>query len=103
MKEEGFKDLLKGWWQGLSFSGSFSFIFAEKLKALKAILKFWNKDVFGKIEVNKRLALDKVASWDDQKKLRSLSLEELEARKKAKGDYKKWALMEEISWRQKSR
>ena len=35
--------------------------------------------------------------------MRSLSLEELEGRKKAKGDYKKWALMEEISWRQKSR
>ena len=26
-------------------------------------------------------------------------VEELEARKEAKGDYKKWALMEEISWR----
>ena len=39
LKEESFKDLLKGWWQGLSFSGSFSFILIEKLKALKAILK----------------------------------------------------------------
>ncbi|RVX04070.1 hypothetical protein CK203_015497 [Vitis vinifera] len=28
---------------------------------------------------------------------------ELEARKEAKEDFKKWALMEEISWRQKSR
>ena len=47
--------------------------------------------------MNKRLALDKVVLWDAQEKLRSLSLEELEARKEAKGDYKKWALMEEIS------
>ena len=39
LKEESFKDLLKGWWQGLSFSGSFSFILVEKLKALNAILK----------------------------------------------------------------
>ncbi|RVW42036.1 hypothetical protein CK203_093309 [Vitis vinifera] len=85
LKEEGFKDLLKGWWQGLSFSGSFSFILAEKLKALKAILKTWNKDVFGKVGVNKRLALDKVAFWDSQKKMRLLSMEELEARKEAKG------------------
>ena len=52
---------------------------------------------FVKVEVNKRLALDKVALWDAQEKLRSLSMEELEARKVAKGDYKKWALMEEIS------
>ncbi|RVW89101.1 putative ribonuclease H protein [Vitis vinifera] len=103
LKEEGFKDLLKGWWQGLRFSGSFTFILAEKLKALKAILKSWNKLVFGKVGVNKRLALDKVDFWDSQEKMRTLSLEELEARKEAKGDFEKWALMEEISWRQKSR
>ncbi|KAJ9705360.1 hypothetical protein PVL29_003414 [Vitis rotundifolia] len=103
LKEEGFKDLLKRWWQGLRFNGSFSFIHAKKLKALKAILKSWNKDVFGKMGVNKRLALDKVVFWDSQEKLRPLSMGELEARKEAKGDFKKWALMEEVSWRQKSR
>ena len=103
LKEEGFKDLLKGWWQGLSFNGSFSFILAEKLKALKAILKLWNKDVFGQVDVNKKVALDKVIFWDGQEKIRPLSLEELEARKVAKGDFEKWALMEEVSWRQKSR
>ncbi|KAL6345756.1 hypothetical protein AAG906_017501 [Vitis piasezkii] len=59
LKEEGFKDLLKGWWQ--------------------------------------------VDFWDSQEKLRFLSMEELEARKEAKGDFEKWVLMEEISWRQKSR
>ena len=103
LKEEGFKDLLKGWWQSLRFNGFFSFILAEKLKALKAILKSWNKDGFGKVGVNKHLALDKVAFWDAQEKLRPLSMEELEARKEAKGDFEKWALMEEVSWRQKSR
>ena len=35
--------------------------------------------------------------------MRLLSMEELEARKEVKGDFEKWALMEEISWRQKSR
>ncbi|RVW75378.1 Transposon TX1 uncharacterized 149 kDa protein [Vitis vinifera] len=35
LKEEGFKDLLKIWWQGLNFKGSSSFIMAAKLKALK--------------------------------------------------------------------
>ncbi|RVW53935.1 hypothetical protein CK203_073000 [Vitis vinifera] len=103
LKEEGFKDLLKRWWQRLSFNGSFSFILAEKFKALKAILKSWNKDVFGQVGVNKKLALDKVNFWDGQEKLRPLSSEELEARKVAKGDFEKWALMEEVSWRQKSR
>ena len=53
--------------------------------------------------MNKSLALDKVSYWDSQEKLRSLSMEELEARKEAKEGFKKWALMEEIFWRQKSR
>ena len=73
------------------------------MKALKAILKSWNKEVFGQVGVNKKVALDKVNFWDGQEKLRPLSLEELEARKAAKGDFEKWALMEEVSWRQKSR
>ena len=34
---------------------------------------------------------------------RVLSMEELEARNEAKGNFEKWVLMEEISWRQKSR
>ena len=57
--------------------------------------------MFWKVGVNKRLALDKVAFWDSQEKMRLLSMEELEARKEAKGYFEKWALMEEISWRQK--
>ncbi|RVW70198.1 hypothetical protein CK203_051513 [Vitis vinifera] len=36
-------------------------------------------------------------------KSRVLSVEEVEARKEAKEEFKKWVLMEEISWRQKSR
>ena len=39
LKFEGFKDLLRVWWQSLHFSGSFSFILASKLKALKGILR----------------------------------------------------------------
>ena len=86
--------MLGGWWQGLKFSGSFSFILAEKLKALKVILKSWNKEVFGKVVVNKKLALDKVDFWDIQEKGRVLSMEELEARKEAKENLKNG-----FSWR----
>ncbi|RVW76004.1 hypothetical protein CK203_052807 [Vitis vinifera] len=75
LKEEGFKELLRGWWQGFNYSGSYSFVLSEKLKALK----------------------------DDQERQRTLNEQELEARKEAKEEFKKWAIMEEISWRQKSR
>ena len=103
LKEEGFKYLLKSWWQGFNFNSSYSFVLTKKLKALKTNLKLWNKDVFGKIVVNKLLALEKVSFWDEQEKSRELTLEEVDARKEAREDYKKWVLMEEVSWRQKSR
>ena len=70
---------------------------------MKVILKSWNKDVFGKVGANKRLTLDKVDFWDNQEQGRGLSMEELEARKEAKGNFEKWVRMEEISWRQKLR
>ena len=103
LKYEGFKEILKGWWQNLQFHGSFSFIISAKLKALKDLLKIWNREVFGKVEYQKKDALRKVNYWDELEKDRGLSLEEVEARVKAKDDFKRWALMEETSWRQKSR
>ena len=103
LKYEGFKDLLKGWWQNLHFYGSFSYILSAKLKALKGILKAWNRDVFGKIETNKDDVVRRVTFWDDCEKVRALTREETEERVKARADFKSWALMEEIYWRQKSR
>ena len=41
--------------------------------------------------------------WDNLEKDRELSLEESEERAKARDDYKRWSLLEEASWRQKSR
>ena len=41
--------------------------------------------------------------WNKEESVHSLSLEEEEARKKAREIYKKWVLLEEVSWRQKSR
>ena len=60
LKVEGFKDLMKSWWEGDNFSGSSSFILAKKLKVLKSKLKKWNKDIFNRVEFLKDLALDQV-------------------------------------------
>ena len=103
LKVKGFKDLLKSWWEGDNFSGSSSFILAEKIKVLKSKSKEWNKDIFGRVEYRKDLALDQVEFWDAKEKTSRLSLEELEARKDTREEYKKWVLLEEITWRQKSR
>ena len=53
--------------------------------------------------MNKSRALRRISCWDDQEKERSLSLEEFEERNLAKENFKYWSLLEEASWRQKSR
>ena len=103
LKVEGFKDLLKFWWKEDNFNGSASFILAEKLKVLKSKLKEWNRDIFGRVEYKKNLALEQVEFWDAKEKNSILSLEELEARTEVREEYKKWVTLKEISWRQKSR
>ena len=42
------------------YNGSFSFVLTEKLKALKAFLKTWNREVFGRVEVKKSESLSRV-------------------------------------------
>ncbi|RVX03347.1 Transposon TX1 uncharacterized 149 kDa protein [Vitis vinifera] len=103
LEERGFMDQLKRWWGSLSFTGSFSFVLDAKLRALKGLLKTWNKEVFGVIETKKREALSQVVYWDAVENHSILSLEDCEARKEAKEVYKTWVLREEISWRQRSR
>ena len=103
LKFDGFKDLLKGWWQSLHFYGSFSFVLVSKVKALKGILRVWNKEAFGRVEVQKKEALSRISFWDDLEKEKALSLEDTEEREKAREEFKKWVDLEEVSWRQKSR
>ena len=55
LKVEGFQDKLKGWWQGLSFQGSASYILSRKLKEIKNLLKTWNRDCFGRLDLNKKI------------------------------------------------
>ena len=103
LEEEGFKDQMKMWWGSLNFNGTSSFVLDTKLRALKDILKTWNKEVFGLIETKKGEALRQVVCWDEKEKCSTLNLEDCEARKEARESYKTWVLREEISWRQKSR
>ena len=59
--------------------------------------------MFGKVETNKKEALRKMSYWDDLEKERDLNSEEAEGRVNARADFKRWAVAEDISWRQKSR
>ena len=88
LKVEEFKDLLKAWWEGENFHGSASFILAEKLKVVKIKLKEWNRDVFGRVDYRKNLALEQLQFWDDKEKTNRLSLEEIDARREVREEHK---------------
>ena len=87
----------------MHFSGSFSFVLASKVRALKGILRVWNKEVFGRVDLQKKEALSRISFWDDLEKEKALSLEKTEEREKDREEFKKWVDLEEVSWRQKSR
>ncbi|RVW67401.1 LINE-1 reverse transcriptase-like [Vitis vinifera] len=83
--------------------GSGSYKLATKMKEVKQKLKVWNREVFGKLETNKSLALQQVEFWDREESGRILTVEETELKKEAKDNYRKWVIMEETHWRQLSR
>ncbi|KAK4559257.1 hypothetical protein RGQ29_008482 [Quercus rubra] len=51
LKDEGFVDRVRSWWDSYQVHGAPSFILANKLKLLKNDLKRWNVEVFGLVEV----------------------------------------------------
>ena len=99
LKIDGFKDLVRSWWNGYSIEGYNSHCIVEKLKALKKDLKNWNKEVVGNVSFNRVEAFSCLQRWEAKENENSLSLGEAEAKNLALEDYKKWALLEETSWR----
>ena len=76
---------------------------AEKLKALKSKIKCRNKEFFGNVAERKNQALKNLAHWDSIGAQRPLAHFELQRKVEEVEEFKKWALLEEIMWRQKSR
>ncbi|XP_059450778.1 uncharacterized protein LOC132181539 [Corylus avellana] len=103
LKEEGFVALVKQWWDSYEFQGTPNFVLVRKLKALKLNLKTWNEEVFGNIERNKRTLLEDLRVFDEHEESRALNVEELARKAEVVQELEKCTLMEEISWRQKSR
>ncbi|RVX00840.1 putative ribonuclease H protein [Vitis vinifera] len=66
------------------------YILDAKLRALKNILKIWNKEEFGLVEAKKGEALKQVEYWDEKEKYAALNMEDCEARNGAREAYKSW-------------
>jgi len=94
---------VKQWWDSYSFQGTSSFAFACKLKALKKDLKIWNEEVFGKVDRNKRKLFEDLQAFDAIEGSRALVEEELQKKTEIVREIERCSLLEEVSWRQKSR
>ena len=76
LKEEGFVERVRQWWNGYCFSGSPSFILARKLKSLKEDLKKWNKEEFGDLAFRKKGLISELLGLDAREDLFGLSQED---------------------------
>ncbi|RVW44893.1 V-type proton ATPase subunit a1 [Vitis vinifera] len=88
--------------ESLSYYGSSSFILAAKLKALKGIFENLKQGGFWEGGGNKRLIYRSI-SRILKRGLEPYRWRRERQERRPKEEFKKWVLMEEISWRQKSR
>uniref|UniRef100_A0A2N9HG92 Endonuclease/exonuclease/phosphatase domain-containing protein n=1 Tax=Fagus sylvatica TaxID=28930 RepID=A0A2N9HG92_FAGSY len=103
LKVPEFVDIVQNWWSGYSYSGTPSFVLAQKLKALKGDLKEWNRLEFGDVGIKRQQLECELQAYDEKESLSSLSPEEHILREVCKAELERVAQLEEVSWRQKSR
>lgn len=101
--EKDFILLLKNWWSSLSFHGSPGFVMSKKLQALKAILKTWNREVFGKIDRKCEDNLLAIKALDQLGEDRQLAVSQEAKLTALKLDFEKLADMQETHYKQKYR
>ncbi|KAG6706733.1 hypothetical protein I3842_07G236000 [Carya illinoinensis] len=103
LKVDGFVEKIHSWWASYLFTGSPSFILAGKLKALNNDLRKWNLEVFGHIKDQRDKLFTELQQLDEREVDMTSSLEDRTRRLVVLAELEKITLMEEITWRQKSR
>lgn len=84
-------------------NGTPGYVLAKKLKLLKEDLKVWNREIFGRIEVKIKIAMEELSRLDEKAGSRDLSEEEEMRRSDLRKEVESLLIREEICWRQKSR
>ena len=103
LRVNNFVNKVKKWWASYVFQGTPSFILAKKLAALKLDLKKWNEVEFGNATFKKQDLWSKLNVLEAKEETLRLTAEEKLDQSNLRTDIEKLTLMEEISWRQKSR
>ena len=103
LRAENFVDKVKAWWASYLFQGTPSFILAKKLATLKLDLKKWNETEFGNVAYKKQQLWSKLNDLYTREETHPLTIEEKLEKVNLRTHIEKLTLLEEISWRQKSR
>ena len=103
LRMDNFVNKVKEWWASYVFQGTSSFILAKKLAALKLDLEKWNEAEFGNVSFKKQALWSKLNVLDAKEENHRLTAEEKLEQSNLRTDIEKLTLMEEISWRQKSK
>ena len=101
LKTDGFVDRVDSWWNRHSFSGTPSYVFAKKLKALKEDLIQWNRQEFGNVGRRKKELLGTLGSLDAKEEVLGLTETERNEKIVVKSQVEHLLFLEEISLRQK--
>jgi hypothetical protein len=102
LQSEQFVDRVSTWWESYVFEGSPSFVFSQKLRALKQDLKMWNKEVFGDVGGRKSVLMEEIQKLDAMEEMVVLSREDQQKREGCREELNKVMELDEICWRQKS-
>jgi hypothetical protein len=103
LKEEGFVEKIRIWWDSFQFYGTPSFVLAKKLRALKGEIKKWNMEEFGHVRERHKASSEVLKLLDRIEEGRQLTGEEKTGRRQLSRDLEATLLQEEINWKQKSR
>ncbi|XP_028090751.1 uncharacterized protein LOC114290933 [Camellia sinensis] len=90
-------------WGNSHVSGWAGFKLLSKLRILKSHLKVWNKEVFGNIDSQLKVAEEELHDWDLKAEIRPLTDMELRSRREARSLVWNLSRNKESLWHQKSR
>ena len=100
---EGFRDLVKKWWEGYVVSGSPSYRLPRKLRLLKEDSKRWYREVFDRVEIRLATLMEELKALESKETSPRLFEVERARRVEMKAEIRRLLMAEETSWRQKSR
>ncbi|XP_058205582.1 uncharacterized protein LOC131319373 [Rhododendron vialii] len=95
--------LAKTTWNECQVTGWADFIIMQKLKAVKAKLKVWNKEVFGDVALALQKSEADLHQFELLEEEKQLNEDDKAARCKIKSEFWRLSCLTESMWRQKSR